>query len=104
MTNLYYKAPTEYAFNRMKKACIKVWSSYENEDYRNEKIGAIKNIQNVGDNFMYMFAMFDGFNQQKVVIQLDEQTKEELRLRMIDGGNDIWEIKRLGLLPSQINH
>lgn len=94
---LYYTAPTDEAFNEMKAASIQVWQGYENENYRNEKIGAIEKIQNVGDNFMYMFAMFDQDNQRKVVSQLSSATKDELRNRMIDGGNDSWEISMLGL-------
>lgn len=94
---LYYTPPSDEAFKDMQVASLKVWGGYENQNYRNEKQGEVDKLQNVGDNFMYMFAMFDQTNQQKVVSQLSGATKDELRYRMIDGGNDSWEINMLGL-------
>ncbi len=88
--NLYYTPPPQEDFEDMKKAAIEIWSEYDNQDYKDEKIGAIKEIENVRDNFMYMLAMFDIHNQRKVGDLVSDNTKEALRARLIDGGNPEW--------------
>lgn len=97
--DLYYTAPPEAAFEEMKKACMEVWGQYKNSpgDYYEEKIARIKDIANVQDNFMYMLAMFDHINQGKVVRLLSEETKMELRDRMIAGGNEMSYLLMIGL-------
>ena len=95
---LYYTAPSDRCFEEMKRVCIEVWGQYDNEfGYVDEKVGRIKEIGNVGDNFMFMLAMFDQFNQRKVVDKLSEETKKEVRDRMVDGGNEEEEIMLVGL-------
>ena len=82
----------------MRRVCIEVWRWYDDTyGYSSGKISRIEDIQNVHDNFMYMFAMFDHVNQTKVVLKLKQETKEELRLRMIDGGNTESYIAQIGL-------
>ncbi len=94
--NLYYEAPSDDAFEDMKKACLEVWNSKGNDGgYRDEKIGRIKDIGNVGDNFMYMFAMFDINNQQRVVSLLEASTIEDVRERMKAGGNPWYVIEHI---------
>lgn len=46
---------------------------------------------------MYIFAMFDHVNQSRVVEQLSDGTKKELRDRMIDGDNDEGYLALVGL-------
>lgn len=88
MTRLYYTPPSDEAFQEMKDAALAVWENYKNEPlYYAEKTTRIKDIQNVGDNFMYIFAMFDMNNQRKCADKLSPETKEAVRLRMRDGGN-----------------
>ena len=95
---LYYTAPTEVAFAEMKKACLEQWATHDNTyGYADEKTKAIKDIANVRDNFMYMFAMFDQFGQAGVVRRLSPETKDAVRERMISGGNDRFTISGLGL-------
>ena len=55
--------------------------------YATEKIDRIKDIANVGDNFMYMIAMFDIGNQSLLADELSREACEAIRERMIDGGN-----------------
>lgn len=63
----YYKPPSQEIFDDIKQACIKVWESKDNTyGYVDEKVSRIKNIQNVGDNYGYMIAMFDSFNKLRV--------------------------------------
>ena len=98
MTKLYYTAPKDESFEDMKKSCIEVWKTMGNAGgYSDEKIGRIKDIGNIGDNFMYMLAMFDMGNQRNVISRLKEETKTELKERMIDGGNDDYYLISIGL-------
>ena len=91
---LYYTPPTDEQFQELKEKAIEVWETYDNEyGYANGKVNAIKNIQNVSDNFMYMVAMFDIHNQEKLSNKLSNETKKEVRDRMIDGGNSPEYIK-----------
>ena len=97
MSKLYYTAPSDEAFEDMRKACIEVWGQYDNEfGYVDDKTGRIKEIANVQDNFMYMIAMFD-HQSTKVVAKLSEATKQAVRERMIDGGNDAEYLALIGL-------
>jgi hypothetical protein len=70
---------------------MELWKEVDTDNdrygYASEKINSIKNIQNVGDNFMYMIAMFDHLNHRKLTQKLTETAREEIRNRMIDGGN-----------------
>src|SRR3990167_1302039 len=99
MTKLYYTAPPDEAFEEMKKACLDVWGQYKNSPggYMEEKTSRIKDIWNVQDNFMYMLAMFDQNNQRMVISKLSGETKNEVRARMIDGGNDYYYLFEIGL-------
>lgn len=55
--------------------------------YAEEKVGRIKDITNVGDNFMYMFAMFDMGNQKKLAFTLKDRTIDAINERLIAGGS-----------------
>lgn len=99
MENLYYKAPSDAAFDEMKKAAIEVWGQYADSPggYMDEKVARIKDIQNVSDNFMYILAMFDQDNQRKVIALLSEPTKDAVRERMVAGGNEPYYLVMIGL-------
>lgn len=98
MSNLYYQAPSDTAFEEMKKECIAQWHTHDNlGGYRDEKIARIKDIQNVQDNFMYMLAMFDMHGQSGVISRLSEETKSAVRERMVAGGNNEQYLMMVGL-------
>lgn len=85
---LYYTPPSQNQFNEVKKVAIEMWATMGDEpSYPAEKIGRIKDLVNVGDNFMYMIAMFDIHNQRKLADRLSEKTRMAIRERMIDGGS-----------------
>ena len=87
MTKLYYEPPTQKQFDELKAESIKIWTGYSNQfGYVDEKVGRIAEITNVSDNFMYMVAMFDSPNQQKLADALSPETKKAVSDRMIDGG------------------
>ena len=91
MLKLYYTPPTNEQFNELKEKAIELWREVDTDNdkygYASDKIGRIKDIENVSDNFMYMVAMFDIHNQAKLAEKLSEETREAVRKRMIDGGN-----------------
>lgn len=94
MSKLYYTPPTDKEFNELKEKAIEIWQGYDDTyRYATEKINAIKDIENIEDNFMYMVAMFDIVNQEKLAKKLSPETKKAVRDRMIDGGNEPEYIK-----------
>jgi hypothetical protein len=83
MLNLYYEPPSDECFEDLKENAIKLWQTYDDTyGYATEKIDRIKHIQNVGDNFMYMYAMFDWINQAKVKSMCKPETVNQLLLRL----------------------
>lgn len=85
---LYYTPPTEEQFMEVKIKAIALWSTYDNTyGYADEKISRIKDIKNVGDNFMYIIAMFDVNNQLKLANELSDSTRKAVSDRIISGGN-----------------
>jgi len=88
MSELYYTPPKDKQFNELKKKAIEIWSEYDNTyGYADEKIGRIKDIKNIEDNFMYMVSMFDICNQKKLADKLSEETRQAVKVRMFDGGS-----------------
>lgn len=89
MAKLYYIPPKDEQFNELKEKAIEIWNTYNNDyGYVDEKVNRIKDILNVGDNFMYMVAMFDMNNQVKLAEKLSVKTRKSIRERMIDGGTE----------------
>jgi len=84
--NFYYTAPSNEAFEDMKRAAQTIWSGYD-DPYKTEKLDRIKDMGNVGDNFMYLFAMFDPQNQQKIMQLLTKETLESVMERLRAGGS-----------------
>lgn len=98
MSKLYYIAPTNTEFEELKAKAIELWLTYDNEyGYATSKIGKIKDIKNIKDNFMFIFAMFDHNNQLKLVRQLSKETKQALKERLIDGGMDKFYLSHIEL-------
>lgn len=84
--DLYYTAPHDELFNDLKSASIALWKTYDNTyGYADEKINQIKDLENIKDNFMYMFAMFDVHNQWRILNAVLEETAEALLLRLPAG-------------------
>lgn len=95
---LYYTAPRDDLFEEMKRECIAQWRTFDNSyGYVDEKVGRIKDIKNVEDNFMYMLAMFDQMGQTAVIARLSPAAKVAVRERLVAGGNYDYYITALGL-------
>ena len=89
MKGLYYTPPKDEYFEEVKREAIKLWETYDNEfGYVDEKVNRIKDIKNIEDNFMYIVAMFDIFNQAKLAVHLSKEACKEIHDRMVDGGNE----------------
>ncbi len=87
-SKLYYTPPSDECFEDLKKSAISLWSTMGDEpSYSKEKIGRIKDIANIKDNFMYMFAMFDINNQRKVGASIRDETREAINERLVSGGS-----------------
>lgn len=98
MSKLYYTAPSDEAFEEMKRESIELWKSKGNiGGYSDEKIARIKDIGNIQDNFMYMLSMFDQNNQRKVISNLTFSTQQAVRERMLSGGNSPEDLMNIGL-------
>jgi len=89
MSNLYYIAPDQNIFEEVKSKCMEIWDTYDDEyGYASEKKNEI-DVENVSDNFMYMIARFDSQNQRKLSSMLSEESKKQIRDRMLDGGTPV---------------
>ena len=80
---LYYTPPEDIYFEEMKKTAIEIWDSYDDTFwYATEKKNRIKDVQNIWDNFLYIFAMFDIHNQNKCLQKLSEECKKQVYDRL----------------------
>ena len=71
----YYTAPPQKVFDEIKKASIEIWNTYDNRfGYADEKIGRIKDLENIRDNAWTMVAMFDSNNQRKLLDKVSDET------------------------------
>jgi len=59
------ETPSQEIFDEMKTIAIKIWETYDNTYwYVDEKISYINSLENIGDNAMVMYRMFDHINQR----------------------------------------
>lgn len=76
----YYIPMSNKAFNEIKEKAIELWNQYDNEyGYVDGKVNKIKDLENIGDNGLYIIAMFDEINIAKLLLVLSEGTKVELK-------------------------
>lgn len=86
-SDLYYFPPKDETFEEVKSEAIKIWQGYNDKyEYGSNKIDRIKFLKNVGDNFMYIVAMFDPSNQKLLASKISQQAKKAIRQRLIAGG------------------
>jgi hypothetical protein len=93
MTGLYCTPPSGEHFNHLKEKAIELWKEIDTDDdkygYATSKINRIKNLVNVANNFMYIVAMFDIYNQCKLADKLTTFTRFEISQRLIDANTPI---------------
>lgn len=82
----YYMPPSDDAFSEIKECAIKLWEQIAtHQSYLDKKINMIKDLKNIKGNFMFIPAMFDTGNQQRLAATLCEKTCKEIRDRLIAG-------------------
>ena len=66
--------PSQEIFIEMKKVAISIWKDYDNKfGYATEKIKRVNSIENVSDNAMVFYRMFDHWNKQLMESKLSEE-------------------------------
>ena len=59
------ETPTQEVFDEMKTIATNIWNTYDNEHgYVTEKLNYINRIDNIQDNAMVFYRMFDNQNQE----------------------------------------
>ncbi len=93
MQNLYYISPSDEIFEEVKNKAMELWRVIDTDNdkygYATEKINRIKDLENFSDNLMSIVAMFDILNQRNLANSLSGKAKQEIRNRLIDGGQPI---------------
>lgn len=80
---LYYTPPIQSIFEEIQTLAISIWRDYDDKySYASNKIAKIKELENIQDNAMYMFAMFDIINQNKMLARLSPSAKQFILSRL----------------------
>ena len=67
------ETPSQEIFDLMKKAAISIWDKYDDEyGYATEKIERVNSLDNIQDNAMVFYRMFDYQNQAKMLNMLPQ--------------------------------
>lgn len=83
MSKTYYEAPKDETFDELKEKCIELWKEYDDTyGYATQKVDRIKELENIRDNFMYMFSMLDSHNQAVILSRLSSETESEITVRL----------------------
>lgn len=62
------EAPSQEVFDEMKSIATDIWNTYDNEfGYVTEKLNRINSFDNIEDNAMVFYRMFDHINQGKFI-------------------------------------
>ena len=79
---LFYTAPKDKYFKEVKDASIAIWKTYDDTfGYATEKTSFIEKLENVNENFMVIFQMFDPDNQSTLKYLVSEDCWHEIMIR-----------------------
>ena len=68
------ETPTQEVFNEMRLVANHIWKTYDNTyGYVDSKLIYVNSIENVEDNAMVFFRMFDIYNQEKMIRMLSNE-------------------------------
>ena len=91
MNKGYYDPLAEESFNELKELAIEIWKGYDDTyGYATGKINSIKDLENVQDNGMYIFAMFDCVNQNILLSRASDELIGEIRSRLSPVTDEDW--------------
>lgn len=87
---LYYTPPSQEIFNDVKTSAKMIWHFIDSDNdkygYASEKCARIDAMENVGDNFMTIVAMFDIYNQVYLSRAITPESRKAVRDRLISTG------------------
>jgi hypothetical protein len=74
------ETPSIEIFNEMRAAATQIWNTYDNQfGYVTEKLNRINSLENIQDNAMVFYRMFDWENQAKFRNLISHQTLEYIK-------------------------
>jgi hypothetical protein len=74
------ETPSIEIFNEMRAAATQIWNTYDNQfGYVTEKLNRINSLENIQDNAMVFYRMFDWENQAKFRNLVSHQTLEYIK-------------------------
>ena len=74
------ETPSQKIFNEMKSVASTVWGTYDNTyGYVTEKLDYINGLENIQDNAMVFYRMFDWINQARMEEGLSEDSLEYIK-------------------------
>ena len=74
------ETPSQEIFDDMKSVASTVWKTYDNTyGYVTEKLDYINRLENVQDNAMVFYRMFDWINQARMEEGLSEDSLEYIK-------------------------
>ena len=66
--------PSQEIYNEMKSIATSIWSSYDNTyGYVTDKLNYINSIDNIQDNAMVFYRMFDNSNQETFITKASNE-------------------------------
>ena len=83
---VYHLAPPDEAFEELREVAINQWNAMPDYPESWTKAEHLPHYMNIGNNFMIILARFDVDKQIEVVKKLSPETKEEIRIRLLDIG------------------
>lgn len=70
-----FETPSEEIYQEMKNKAVEIWNTYDDTFwYRTEKLNIINSLDNVEDNAMVFYRMFDVVNQHKFLNWLSDES------------------------------
>jgi hypothetical protein len=80
---IMFETPTQEIFDEMKIIATEIWNTYSDEHgYRTEKLNYINSFENIEDNAMIFFRMFDWNNQQIFISKSTNDIVEYIKNNM----------------------
>jgi len=74
------ETPSQEVFNEMKSIATDIWNTYDNRyGYVTEKLDRINSFDNIQDNAMVFYRMFDHINQSKFKASASPEVLEYIK-------------------------
>lgn len=78
-----FKKPSDEVFDEVKQKSIEVWKENHSDEfgYVTEKVNSIKDVENVGDNILFIVSKFDTTNKARLFLKLNHEARKYLVTR-----------------------